>query len=154
MAASSHTLNTLQTLAAFRHELRTFLQFSEQAAARSGLQPQQHQLLLQIAGAPEGSLVSIAYVAERLGLRHNSAVELINRSADAGLVVRVADPDDHRRIRLILTTNGAKTLYALSEEHAAELNDRAPRLIDALRRIQRQKAKTVEPERPKLHDRQ
>lgn len=153
MAAGPRTRNTLQTLAAFRHELRMFLQFSEQAAARSGLQPQQHQLLLQIAGAPEGSLVTIAYVAERLGLRHNSAVELINRSAEAGLVVRVADPEDHRRIRLVLTPSGTKTLHALSEEHAAELNDRAPRLIDALRRIQKQKTRTVRLERPKQQDR-
>ena len=43
----------LRTLAEFRYRLRMFLQFSENAAQKLGLQPQQHQLLLQIAGAPE-----------------------------------------------------------------------------------------------------
>jgi hypothetical protein len=41
-----------QLLAKFRREIRRFLQFSEEAAAAAGLQPQQHQLLLQVSGAP------------------------------------------------------------------------------------------------------
>ena len=57
----------LRTLADFRFELRRFLHFSEIAATEEGLHPQQHQLLLQVAGAPEGTVVTIAYAAERLG---------------------------------------------------------------------------------------
>jgi len=53
----------LRTLAEFRFELRRFLQFSESAALEVGLQPQQHQLLLQVAGAPEGTALTIAYAA-------------------------------------------------------------------------------------------
>ena len=45
----------LRTLAEFRFELRRFLHFSECAALEAGLQPQQHQLLLQVAGAPESN---------------------------------------------------------------------------------------------------
>ena len=41
----------IQALAEFRHRLRQFLTFSEAAAENAGLQPQQHQLLLQVAGA-------------------------------------------------------------------------------------------------------
>ena len=37
-------------LAAFRYELRRFLRFSEKAARSCGLTPQQHQLLLGVAG--------------------------------------------------------------------------------------------------------
>jgi hypothetical protein len=48
----------LAILAEFRFELRRFLHFSECAALEAGLQPQQHQLLLQIAGAPRGTAVS------------------------------------------------------------------------------------------------
>jgi O6-methylguanine-DNA--protein-cysteine methyltransferase len=70
----------LRTLAEFRFELRCFLQFSETVALEAGLRPRQHQLLLQVAGAPEGTTVTIAYVAERLGSKHNSAVELVDRS--------------------------------------------------------------------------
>jgi hypothetical protein len=38
---------------------------------------------LQVAGAPEGEAVTIAYAAERLSLRHHSVVELVNRSERA-----------------------------------------------------------------------
>ena len=62
----------LSTLADFRFELRRFLQFSEGAAIEAGLQPQQHQLLLQVAGAPGGTPVTIAYAATRLGLKHRT----------------------------------------------------------------------------------
>ena len=78
----------LQVLAEFRHQLRLFLHFSETAAQKAGLHPQQHQLLLQIAGAPEKEDVTIGYLAERLGLRHNTLVELSDRCEQADLVTR------------------------------------------------------------------
>src|SRR5579863_3798700 len=87
----------LRTLADFRFELRRFLHFSETAAIEAGLQPQQHQLLLQVAGAPEGTVVTIAYVAARLGLKHNSTVELVDRSEREGLLTRRTDAADKRR---------------------------------------------------------
>ena len=43
----------LRNLAEFRYELRQFLQFSEGCASEAGLHTQQHQLLLQLAGAPD-----------------------------------------------------------------------------------------------------
>ena len=127
----------LRTLAAFRYELRRFLHFSETAALEAGLQPQQHQLLLQVAGAPEDTAVTIAYAAERLGLRHNSTVELVDRSAREGLLTRIADPDDRRRAILRLTTRGRQVLSRLSDEHARELNELAPRLERALKNVRR-----------------
>ena len=56
----------LQALAEFRYHLRTFLQFSEQVAHDHHLQPRQHQLLLQIAGIPQGQTATINFLAERL----------------------------------------------------------------------------------------
>ena len=96
----------LRTLAEFRYELRRFLHFSECAALEAGLQPKQHQLLLQVAGAPDATAVTIAYAAERLGLKHNSAVELVNRSEREGLLVRIADAGDKRRVILRTTRKG------------------------------------------------
>ena len=58
----------LKALAEFRHQLRSFLQFSEQAATDHSVRPRQHQLLLQIAGIQDGHLATINYLAERLGL--------------------------------------------------------------------------------------
>jgi DNA-binding MarR family transcriptional regulator len=127
----------LQSLAEFRFELRKFLHFSEQAALDAGLHPQQHQLLLQVAGAPEQTAVTIAYAAERLGLRHNSAVELVNRSEREGLLVRVTDEDDRRCAILQMTRKGKQVLRTLSGDHARELNELAPKLAQALALIRR-----------------
>jgi DNA-binding MarR family transcriptional regulator len=126
----------LSTLADFRFELRRFLQFSEGAATEAGLQPQQHQLLLQVAGAPGGTPVTIAYAATRLGLKHNSTVELVDRSEREELIERTADKDDKRRAILRLTRKGRHVLHELAGDHARELNELAPRLVKALRRVQ------------------
>jgi DNA-binding MarR family transcriptional regulator len=126
----------IATLAEFRFELRQFLQFSETAAIDAGLHPQQHQLLLQVAGAPEGSQITIAYAASRLGLKHNSTVELVDRSEREDLIERTVDKDDKRRAILRLSRKGRHVLYKLSDDHARELNEMAPRMMRALKRVQ------------------
>ena len=121
-------------MAEFRFELRQFLHFSECAALEAGLHPQQHQLLLQVAGAPDATNVTIAYAAERLGLKHNSAVELVDRSEREGLLPK-RDADDKRRAILRVTRKGRRYLDQLSGNHARELNELAPRLAQALEHI-------------------
>ena len=136
----------LRNLAEFRFELRCFLHFSETAALEAGLQPQQHQLLLQVAGAPVGTVVTIAYVAERLGLKHNSAVELVDRSESEGLLVRTKDAADKRRAIPRLTRKGKRILGRLSDDHARELNELAPRLAKTLKNISRYSHKSAQME--------
>jgi DNA-binding MarR family transcriptional regulator len=125
----------IRTLAEFRFQIRRFLHFSESAALEAGLQPQQHQLLLQVAGVPEGTAVTIAYAADRLGLKHNSTVELVDRSEREGLLTREADPEDKRRAILRVTRKGNQILRRLLGEHARELNELGPRLVQALTNI-------------------
>ena len=132
---SEQSRSLLRPLADFRYELRSFLCFSEQAALGAGLHPQQHQLLLQVAGAPDDATVTIAYAAVRLGLKHNSAVELVDRSEREGLLEREVDPQDKRRILLHITRKGEDILNHLTNEHARELNIMAPRLIAALKHV-------------------
>jgi DNA-binding MarR family transcriptional regulator len=126
----------IERLAEFRYRLRSFVQFSEQAAHDAGLQPQQHQLLLQIAGAPAGAIPTIAYAAERLGLRHNSVVELANRSVEEGLLERTSDEADARRVLLRVTSKGTRLLHKLAAHHRSELEVMGPALIEALTRIE------------------
>ena len=123
----------MQALAEFRFTLRRFLHFSEQAAAAAGLTPQQHQLLLQIAGAPEGTVTAVGYLADRLALRHHSVVELGDRCEEAGLVVRERDPENRRQVILNLTPEGRRLLRKLSKDHARELHELGPQLIHALK---------------------
>lgn len=131
----SSSEDLLSTLADFRCELRQFLQFSEQAAEAVGVQPRQYQLLLQIAGAPAGARTTIAYAAERLSLRHNSVVELVDRSEREGLLLRAEDADDRRRVLLRLTPKGEELLNELATAHAMELYELAPRLTRSLKRL-------------------
>lgn len=125
----------LKTLADFRFELRRFLHFSECAALEAGLQPQQHQLLLQVAGAALDTSVTIAYAAKRLGLKHNSAVELVDRSEREGLLSRTTDAEDKRKAILRVTRKGKQVLERLAGDHAHELKELAPRLTQALKQI-------------------
>jgi DNA-binding MarR family transcriptional regulator len=100
------------------------------------VQPQQHQLLLQIVGAPAGAAPTIAYAAERLGLRHNSVVELANRSVEEGLLERTSDETDARRVLLRVTARGARLLHKLASHHRSELDVMGPALIEALTQIE------------------
>ena len=127
----------LSSLADFRYALRQFLYFSEQAAVEAGMQPQQHQLMLQVAGAPASVVTTVAYVAERLGLKHNSAVELVDRSEREGLVAREEDSADRRRTIVRLTRKGEGLLDRLAGDHARELTVMGPRLIQNLERLRR-----------------
>jgi DNA-binding MarR family transcriptional regulator len=126
----------MESLAEFRYVLRQFVTFSERAAQGAGLQPQQHQLMLQIAGAAPDVEPTIGYLAERLGLRHNSVVELSKRCAEAGLVERLQGMPDHRYVVVRLTEAGERALWALSEAHARELQELAPRLLGSLAQFQ------------------
>jgi DNA-binding MarR family transcriptional regulator len=115
------TLADYQALARFRRALREFLHFSEQAARAAGLTPAQHQLLLAVKGTESGEPPTIGDVAGYLQLRHHSAVELVDRAVAAGLLMRVTDPSDGRRQRLVLTPAGEEKLATLSAAHRREL---------------------------------
>ncbi|MGO8719476.1 MAG: MarR family winged helix-turn-helix transcriptional regulator [Acidobacteriaceae bacterium] len=124
-----------QALAEFRRQLRKFLLVSENAANDVGLHPQQHQLLLAVAGVPDGRSPSIAYAAEALGLKHNTVVELVDRCGKEGLLERASDPNDRRRVCLRTTARGQKVLTRLSQFHLQELNLLGPRLIQTLETV-------------------
>ena len=114
-----------QQLADFRYYLRKFLTFSEKAAGESGLTAQQHQALLAIKGASQ-SEPSIGDLAERLAIKHHSAVGLIDRLVTNGLVERRSAPADKRQVLLQLTPKAEELLAELSYAHRAELRRLAP----------------------------
>jgi len=109
-----------------RDGLRRFLHWSEGSAKDAGLTPAQHQLLLAVRG--HGSPPTIGEVADHLLLRHHSAVELVDRAEQGGLLRRRPDPDDHRVVRLELTARGAKQLAAVAASHREELRRLASEL--------------------------
>jgi DNA-binding MarR family transcriptional regulator len=122
----------LRELADFRYQLRSFLSFSETASERYGIQAQQYQLMQVIAAMPNDQQASISYVAERMVLRHNSTVELVDRAERAGLVARRNDLKDLRRSIVELTPHGDSILRSLIAEHVTELKRIADALIHSL----------------------
>jgi DNA-binding MarR family transcriptional regulator len=132
------TNNEYQALADVRYRIRRFLAFSEAAAREEGVEPQQHQLLLAIRGLPDTELATIKTVADRLQIKHHSAVELVSRAIVSGLVSRRTDPDDARRASLHLTRRGAAVLERLSHQHREELAVAGGDLVSALRTLMRE----------------
>jgi len=130
-------LSDYQALAELRYKIRRFLHFSEQAARKTDLEPQQHQLMLALKGLPSGLSPTIKTLAERMQTQHHSTVELVNRLSRAGLVRRNRTGQDRRQVLLTLTLKGEKILSELSKGHQAELRTQGPALVVALERVMR-----------------
>lgn len=128
MPQSRLTKSHYESLAAWRHALRRFLSFSQDAARQSGLTPQQHQALLALKGFPGRDYVSISELAESLQLRHHSTVGLVDRLARAQLLRRTPSVVDRRRIDLRLTARGERMIEKLSALHLQELRQFGPEL--------------------------
>ncbi|MCC6191069.1 MAG: MarR family transcriptional regulator [Anaerolineales bacterium] len=115
-------------LANFRYAIRQFLRFSEEAASQLGLTAQQHQALLAIRGFPQRDALTVGELAERLQVRHHSAVGLVNRLEKQGLVMRRPSPADRRQVYVALSARGADMLEHLTAAHRAEVRRIGPQL--------------------------
>jgi hypothetical protein len=109
---ASHTRNSasllmLRQLAWCCYHLRRSLYFTEKAARACGL--------TRIAGYTGRGWATIWELAEFLQERHNSAVELVERAAQRGLIRKEEDARDRRFIRV-----HQRTLEKLSRRHREE----------------------------------
>jgi DNA-binding MarR family transcriptional regulator len=132
MIGDNLTTEDYQALAEFRYQLRRFIGFSDQMARSAGIEPQQHQLLLALKGFPGGGPATMSGLAERLSLRHHSAVELVNRTEERGFVRRRRAEEDRREVYIDLTDEGEQILRELSLYNRAELRSQGPALVNAL----------------------
>ena len=139
--AHDEKLARLPQLAEFRFQLRRFLNFSEMESERMGVATQQYQLMQVIGALREGEPASISYLAERMVLRHNSTVELVDRAERAGLVKRTSDERDLRRSIVVLTEHGQTILAKLITAHLEQLDgepgERVLRSLGELRGAER-----------------
>ena len=129
------TRTEYETLADLRYSLRQFLRFSEEEAHEAGITPQQHQALLAIKGFPEDRAITVGELAERLQVRHHSAVGLVDRLVAGGAVVRKDGVADRRQVSLALTERGEKTLEKLSAAHKEQLRRVGPQIEVLLKRL-------------------
>lgn len=130
-----------EVLAALRYALRQFLRFSEEAAQRAGLTPQQHQALLAIKGFPGRDHVTIGELAERLQILHHSAVGLADRLVNEKYIERTRNPEDQRQVYLRLTAHGERVLQQLSTAHQEQIRRIGPEINSLLQRLSGQARK-------------
>ena len=115
-------------LAGFRYSLRKFLRFSEDAAGAVGLTGQHYQAMLVVRACPEDRWLTIADLAQQLLIKHNSAVELVDRLVELDLLSRQPSRQDRRKVELSLTERGRNVLAKLAALHRAELQRIGPQL--------------------------
>ena len=122
-----------ERLATFRYALRRLARQTELEARRVGLSPQQYLLLLNIKGFPERDWASITELAERLQIRHNAVIGLVNRAEERGLVSRRQDPEasDRRVVQVHITTEGDLLLQRMAKALHTE-RERVRQAIHAL----------------------
>lgn len=122
----------LRALSEFRHSLRRFLRFSEDAARDAGITTLQYQLLLHIAAAPDRDWVTVGELAELLQAKPNGVVALVSRCEEGGLVRRRPGRQDRRQVEVHLLAKGRKYINELAVLHREQLELLAD-AIDAAR---------------------
>ena len=141
LGESDVTLSDYRALAEFRYQIRRYLAFSDKAAEDAGLRSKQYQLLLSLKGLPEGVDATITNLAERLGTRHHSTVELVDRLEKRGLVKRERS-DVHRSFVFVrITPNGEKMLRKLVASRKTDLQVYGPILVKTLTTLTKEAAK-------------
>ena len=109
-----------RSLADFRFHVRRFFAFSDETTKAAGVAPAQYQAMLAIRAHDGTAPMSISLLAERLFIKINSAVELVQRLETAGFVERMRSVRDNRRIELALTLLGCTVVERLAALHLAE----------------------------------
>lgn len=111
----------LERQSQFRHELRRFLRFGEEAARAAGVTAVQYHLMLHTHGFPGRDWASIGELAERLQTAPHGVVALVTRCEEAGLVRRQENGEDRRLVEVHLTAKGRRIIERLAAQHLAEL---------------------------------
>jgi DNA-binding MarR family transcriptional regulator len=142
-----------RALAALRYRMRLFLQEGDAAARRVGLEPQQYLLLLAVRGLPDGAEATVQTLAERLTLKHNSTVELIDRLETRGYVrrSRSRSHNDRRWVMVELLPRGEKLVEQVARQRLTELRAGGIGLAHALDALLERQPKSPDWNKPRLN---
>jgi DNA-binding MarR family transcriptional regulator len=121
-----------QALAELRYRLRIFLKQGDVEARAAGLEPQQYLMLLAIRGLAPDAPAKIQTLADRLALKHHSAVELVDRLEKRSLVRRTRSRTDRRQVLVSLLPRGQKVLEKVVQKRISELRSSGRQLVRAI----------------------
>jgi DNA-binding MarR family transcriptional regulator len=121
MTKQTLTKEEFEALSDFRHQLRSFVRFSEDITDQFGITNLQYLLLLHVKGYKGREWATIGELAERLQTHHNGVVSLASRCVKLGLLYRQRGTVDKREVRLYLTPEGNKLVRKIAGEHRNEL---------------------------------
>jgi len=125
-----------EALANFRYAMRKFLSFSRRALkTEAQLTPEQYEALLALKVFSKESGVTVGQLSERLQVKHHTAVSLVNRMEEVGLVRREPNEVDRREVFVRMTPTGSRILDQVAILHRQELRIRSPEMIEALTRL-------------------
>jgi len=144
------TSSDYRALAELRYRIRHFLAGSDDASRHAGLEPQQYLLLLMVRGLPPGMVPTVRVLAERLGLRHNSTVELINRMESRGYVQRRHHTHDRRQVLVFLRPSGHKLLERVARQRITEVRAGGRELVEAMTAVLGYRNRNRHPDQPGL----
>jgi DNA-binding MarR family transcriptional regulator len=126
------TATEFRALAELRYRIRQFLKESDVTAREEGLEPQQYLMLLAIRGLPPDVPGKIRTLADRLALKHHSAVELLDRLEQRGYVKRTRSREDKRQVLVSLLPKGQKVLERVVQQRISELRASGRQLVHAI----------------------
>jgi len=132
---SRPTESNYRSLAEFRYQIRLFMADSDETARSAGLEPEQYQLLLAVRGMPQGSSATIQRLASRLLVRHNTAVERVDRLARMRLLRRTHSSTDQRVVSVELSVRGKRIVEKLAHKRVQDLRRTGHELIAALAKV-------------------
>jgi len=108
-------------IASWRATLRDFFTASKHILKGHSVTSMQYQALVAIRTSDDPEGINMNGLAAYLGVRHNSAVGLVNRLQAQGLVQRLRSDRDRRVAHLRLTQTGEATLRELVDAHREAL---------------------------------
>jgi DNA-binding MarR family transcriptional regulator len=118
-----------------RYHLHRLLRVREEAARAAGLEPQQYLLLLQVKVMQGRQPPTIGALAERLQLRHQSTVELIDWLVDRGILARRPVGRDRSEVLVELRSPGETILKRLERYSQRELETEGTARVSSLQRV-------------------
>jgi DNA-binding MarR family transcriptional regulator len=121
------------SLASLRYLLRKFLRFSKDLANnRAKLTPEQYEALLALKAFSTDDGLTVGQLAERVQVRHHTAVSLTDKLAARKLLTKRRGSADRRYVYVKLTAEGDRLVTRLAAAHRREIRKHAAQMIRSL----------------------